>query len=591
MLNTLLIFSVKEGSLSMSISTDRMKGKSLALSQRILLSVYLSSCIVIATFSPTYVAAQSHFGEAPYPPPNRSDTTFIVDQFRGLDTGCTFRGGGPLVFEIAVTRFVGETNADGTLKNLKTLIDNNVVKSHAILTMPAFDVDIDTPVPPPPNPETPPINPEKDQVLFNGHHLGFLTGQNNTWYQNSFVVPIELIKFPARGSLGSTPTAAVNTITINIDTANATEAWCTSIDWAALTIQAMSPIILIHGNNSDPGFFDRRGFSSFLQFLKLPFDGCGDDPTRGGLCKNPIKLPTDDIPPNGLRLDSLIPPIVKSFGVDSVHLVAHSKGGLDAREYLASYQPAHDGDFKVLSLTTLSTPHNGSLLADILLQRTLYAGVSNKLNFVGFPEFTKLVSALVSLDKGKRSLATDRITQFNERNISDLPKDTIFNTVGADADGNCSGEVDRSPDEYGEIRAESHALAAVDAASTSLSRKFVNAMYKNLRDTAHFTVRLNRDAFRFGTPVIATLTAFPRRAPLGNDIEVALPSAHGLGAIDVASKANFIGASEDGKACVESPGGINIVDNRNHGSVAGAGVASTVVPWIVKIEQTIGDLK
>ena len=128
----------------------------------------------------TVFATHSHFGSSPFAPPDPTDTTFVVDQGRGLDTGCTFRSRGPLVFEIKVTRFVGEVNADGTLKDPATLIANGIVSDTATLNMPAFDVDFTTSIPPP-------FQPERDKILFNGQDIGFLNGLNNTWIQNSLI--------------------------------------------------------------------------------------------------------------------------------------------------------------------------------------------------------------------------------------------------------------------------------------------------------------------------------------------------------------------------------------------------------------------
>ena len=68
-----------------------------------------------------------------------------------------------------------------------------------------------------------------------------------------------------------------------------------------------------------------------------------------------------------------IPTVATSFGVDSVHLVTHSKGGLDARDYLANYQSQFDDQFEILSLTTLGGPHNGSALADLVELRAYIA--------------------------------------------------------------------------------------------------------------------------------------------------------------------------------------------------------------------------
>jgi triacylglycerol lipase len=52
--------------------------------------------------------------------------------------------------------------------------------------------------------------------------------------------------------------------------------------------------------------------------------------------------------------------IIKAFGDEPVHLIGHSMGGLDARRLLAdeSWQE------RILSVTTIGTPHLGSSLAD-----------------------------------------------------------------------------------------------------------------------------------------------------------------------------------------------------------------------------------
>jgi triacylglycerol lipase len=52
--------------------------------------------------------------------------------------------------------------------------------------------------------------------------------------------------------------------------------------------------------------------------------------------------------------------IVGAFGDESVHLIGHSMGGLDARRLLADAE----WQKRVLSLTTIGTPHLGSSLAD-----------------------------------------------------------------------------------------------------------------------------------------------------------------------------------------------------------------------------------
>lgn len=521
-----------------------------------LFSVFVT---LIATCSPIPCIAAPHFGSSPFSPPDETDTTFVVDQGTGLDTGCTFRSEGPLVFQIKIGRYVGDINADGTLKDPDTLIANGVVSNTATLRMPAYDVDFSASM-------SPPYYPERDRVLFNGTDVDFLNGLDSTWVQNSLNIPISLLKFPARAPLGSTPTPAINTITINIDTANTAELWCTAIDWAELSFKAISPLVLIHGNNSNGGFFDRQGFTQVLANKHIPYD-------------NSINLLTRSVVANGASLDTLIPVIVKSFGVDSIHFVVHSKGGLDSREYLAQFQSKHDKDYKVLSYTSLSTPHNGSVLADLLVDRETAATIADEIKFSGFPNFTEKVLKAVAIDDGTRNLTTTFTAGFNATNIPRLPSKLVVHTVAADADVNGNQEIDRDPDEYAELRAESTALRDLENEfmGETKSRIAVDVPYQILRGTASITLTFEDKETLFGKKkVIATLKSNPNRNGLGNDVLVTTLSGRGDGTISgkTTKQQVFDGAQ-----------------GRNHSSVANAGVASTVLPWIIDVDKTIGDLK
>jgi len=213
---------------------------------------------------------RSHSGESPLHPPEpvaeSSYEFFTVDTGTGLDTGCTYRNGGPLKFSIKIDRFVDVVNSDGFLTEHKTLIKNKVISSKAKLIMPAFDVDSSA------SPE-PPIQPEIDKVFFNGEELKPFSGQNNTWIMNEFEIPIEKIKFPQqRGQDGKKPTPAENEIRVDIDTGNPSEeAWCTAVDWAQLQFQVVAPILLVHGINFGPGAW-KPAVTNFLTTSGIPFD-------------------------------------------------------------------------------------------------------------------------------------------------------------------------------------------------------------------------------------------------------------------------------------------------------------------------------
>ena len=497
---------------------------------------------------------------SPFEPEKESDRNFVTDAGNKLDTGCIYRSSGPIEFDIDVTRYLGPLKPDGTLVNADDLIKAGVLGPTATLTMPGFDVDSGAAA-------TPDVQPERDRVWFNGEEIGFLSGETDTWKLNSFQIDIRKVRFAARASAGSSPAPAKNHVTIDIDVANVEQNWCTSIDWGALTFRATSPIILVHGNNSNGGFFERQGF-----ILDLAH--------RGLLVDNSINMPTDTVANHAWLLNTTIPAIAKSFGATGIHLVAHSKGGLDVREYLAQYQPSHDKEFKVLSYTTLSTPHNGSALADLLIQRDVAVESLAEREFVGFPLLTETVlNQTPPADIGTTNLTTAFTASLNANTVSAISPNTVFNTVAADADLNSNGQMDRVPvDEYREIRDESEELRALDAKVGGDIKIGVamNVMYRILEWTESVGLRIERRSGLRGITTVAVVTANPTAETLGNDLLVSIPSGLGEGSVAtrVANTHVFYGT-----------------DGRNHSSVADVGVAATVATWLLQIESKSGGLQ
>lgn len=113
------------------------------------------------------------------------------------------------------------------------------------------------------------------------------------------------------------------------------------------------PIVLVHGLAAKtfpflnafgtiPRFLQEKGLSVFVP----NHDGMGT------------------IIGNANQLKSEIEAICRTEGCEKVNIIAHSKGGLDAR-YMISMLSMHT---HVASLTTLSTPHHGSRLSATLLR-------------------------------------------------------------------------------------------------------------------------------------------------------------------------------------------------------------------------------
>jgi triacylglycerol lipase len=102
---------------------------------------------------------------------------------------------------------------------------------------------------------------------------------------------------------------------------------------------------------------------------------------------------------------------------EPVHLLAHSMGGLDAR-YMISRLGMAD---RVLSLTTLGTPHRGSSFADWAISR--------------LERFVKPLLDMFNLPyQAFYDLTTEKCRQFNE-DVPDAPNVRYFSVAGRHPNG------------------------------------------------------------------------------------------------------------------------------------------------------------
>lgn len=103
------------------------------------------------------------------------------------------------------------------------------------------------------------------------------------------------------------------------------------------------PILLIHGYNEGPSIWD--SWRSWLQAdnfsnvysISFQDDKCGS------------------VEAHAAELNNIVNGILHDTGSEKVNIVAHSKGGLDARWYIA-----HSGIDKVANLIMIGTPNSGS---------------------------------------------------------------------------------------------------------------------------------------------------------------------------------------------------------------------------------------
>ncbi len=113
------------------------------------------------------------------------------------------------------------------------------------------------------------------------------------------------------------------------------------------------PVLLVHGM----GFRDSRHLNYWGRIpAKLEENGCrvyyGNQDSNGTIASN------------GEFLAKKIKEIVEETGASKLNVIAHSKGGLDMRYAISTLKMSG----YIASLTTISTPHHGSLTVDKLFQ-------------------------------------------------------------------------------------------------------------------------------------------------------------------------------------------------------------------------------
>jgi pimeloyl-ACP methyl ester carboxylesterase len=126
------------------------------------------------------------------------------------------------------------------------------------------------------------------------------------------------------------------------------------------------PVILIHGYNEDSGIWSQ--WAKLLEHDRIPF--CivsfhqSDDE-----CGNAID--------HANELAQIVQEVKSMTGQNQVNIVGHSKGGLDARVYLAQ-----SGTHDVANLIMIGTPNGGDPLAN---EAASYSPFLNFLNFYCTP--------------------------------------------------------------------------------------------------------------------------------------------------------------------------------------------------------------
>ena len=164
------------------------------------------------------------------------------------------------------------------------------------------------------------------------------------------------------------------------------------------------PIVLVHG----AGFRDTTFRIGYWGRIPETLEAQGAKIFYGG---------TDgwgSIESNAEMLKNSIENVLNETGSEKVNIIAHSKGGVDARYMISSMGMAG----QVASLTTISTPHHGSETIDKFMGAPdfLYKGASWAMDGI-FRVFIR--DEAPDFYNGSRSLATEYMKEFNRMNPDD----------------------------------------------------------------------------------------------------------------------------------------------------------------------------
>ena len=142
--------------------------------------------------------------------------------------------------------------------------------------------------------------------------------------------------------------------------------------------------------------------------------------------------PTEGVEFRGAQLRQQIQAAAAAGTIDTTqktHIIAHSLGGLDSRYILSPANPSRL-QVPVRSLTTISTPHRGSPVADVIDNPQALSPFPH-LPFAAGPDLLEpVLNALGISLNGLRSLTTSACQAFSEQYV-DNPKVSYFSSTGS----------------------------------------------------------------------------------------------------------------------------------------------------------------
>ena len=322
--------------------------------------------MAICQTSSTVARRVGNSGLGPKP---HNESCFVADEAPGrLDVEHTITASGGLVSVcIETTRNVGLVDADGLLVRADQHFAQGTLAQTLLLTIrariEALEVGGTFGVPGPGGLLDVDVILHKDTP--NVFPLGKLHGTfgigPDDWQEFLVDVDIRHVKFPFVNPLGILPIG--NEITFVLTGSNFPIRM--EIDWLTLEPKnvpglAWRPVMLVHGlgatsKSMKPG----TKWADGLQARDIGFE--------------PVDItPKGSVANNGAELAPLVEDLKARFGVQKIHMLGHSKGAIDGREYVK-----HHDDVETLIM--LAGPNFGSFIADMCQYTTGASGTIGEL--------------------------------------------------------------------------------------------------------------------------------------------------------------------------------------------------------------------
>jgi hypothetical protein len=466
-------------------------------------------------------------GHAPTRPSPQSDTNFFTDLGKSAQPVCQPRSQGPITFDIPITRYLATTNGAGMLGNIELLTQNSVVSDKARVLVAVYNAKL---------PNATGTAAEYDGVTLNGKTIGAIRGTANDWKVYEIDVPISQIRFPDQmGDRTQTPVPppnpAHNLFRIDLDLLNSSDTYCVAVDWAQITFGAQAPLMLIHGTAAMPDTWLTTTplYTNPVAYLQ---QNIGVD-----FEYQIALLPNGSFDQNALLLRDKLNTETTRRGVHSIHLVGHSKGASDIRDYLTNYYKP--SVFKVLDLYSLGTPSQGSILSDFCveadkwLKSTFYVDSNYSTDPIVAGLFSEFVdTAATNVYGNMTGLApVDPARELQRVNMHDFnqsvhqPPGVPYYSLAGNADVNGDGVLD-----YGESRGMFPAdISIVGPVSLPVAPRVIqflaNRAYQALGRVKYLNV-LTQSGATWWNRKISIVQAIVSPKPEPNDMVSTISSVH-----------------------------------------------------------------